>query len=83
MLGQPCLCSGVYAPHLLCVDHLQRMPELGAALLLHFDHEQPAPAAQHEIELVPADTRVGVEETVAAKAIVAESAPLAAVQAAS
>jgi hypothetical protein len=81
--GQPCLGAGVDPPHLLGVDHLERIPIAITALLLHLDHEQLAPAAQHEIELVATDPRVGVQEPIAAKAIVAESATFAAIHAAS
>lgn len=86
MLGvrsQPGLRPLADAPYLLAIDHLQWIPELGAPLLLHLDDEQPPPAPKDEIELVPADPRVGVEEPVAAEAIVAEGAPLAAIHAAS
>ena len=80
--GQPCVRSGVDAPHLLGVDHLERMPELGAALLLHLDHHETAAAPQHEIQLVATDPRVSVQKPIAAKAIVAEGAALAAIHAA-
>jgi hypothetical protein len=80
--GQPCLRSGMDAPHLLGVDHLERIPELNPTLLFHLDHEQSASAPQHEIELVPTDAPVGVEESVSAQSVVTESAPFAAIHAA-
>ena len=72
-----------HAARLLGVDHLERMTEAVAALLLDLDHEQPAPSAQDEIELVAAGAGVGVEQAVAAKPVVAEGAALAAIHAAS
>jgi hypothetical protein len=64
--GKPCLRSRPHTANLLPIDHLERIPELGVALLLHLDHEQSAPTAQHEIELVATRARVGVEKSVAA-----------------
>ncbi len=82
MLGQPCLRSGVDAPHLLLVDHLPRIPEFSPTLLPHLDHDEAAPAPQHEIELVATYPCVGVEKSVAAKSVVTEGATLAAIHAA-
>ena len=83
MPGQPCQRSCADAPHLLFVDHLQRMPELGPALLLHLDDEKAAASPYDEIELVATDARVGVEKFVTAKSVVAKGAALAAIHAAS
>jgi hypothetical protein len=64
--GKPCLRSRPHTANLLLVDHLQRMPELGAAFLLHLHDEKAAAPPQDEIELVAADARVGVEKSVTA-----------------
>jgi len=79
--GQPCVRSGVDAPHLLLVDHLERVPVAGTSLLLYLDHDEAAAAPQHEIELVATNARVGVEKSVSAKSVVTESAPFAAIHA--
>ena len=63
-----------HAARLLGVDHLERMTEAVAALLLDLDHEQPTTSTQDEIELVAARARVGVEQAVAAKPVVTEGA---------
>jgi hypothetical protein len=81
--SQPCLRPGVDAPHLLFIDHLERVPVLHTSLLLHLDHEQSTPAAKDEVELIATHPRVGIEKPVAAKSIVPESAPFAAIHAAS
>ena len=83
MLSEPADRGRLDAAHLLLVDHFQRMPEPTAALLLDLHHEQTATAPQDEVDLVPADARVGLEEPVAAKPVVVEGAALAAVHAAS
>ena len=82
MLGQPGVRGGVHPPHLLLVDHLERVPIPGTSLLLHLDHDEAAPAPQHEIELVATNARVGVEKSVSAQSVVTESAPFAAIHAA-
>jgi hypothetical protein len=80
--GQPCLRSGVDAPHLLLVDHLERVAVPGTSLLLHLNDDEAPPAPQHEIELVATNARVGVEESVSAQSVVTKSAPFAAIHAA-
>ncbi len=82
MLGQPCLRSGVDAPHLLLVDHLEWVAVPGTSLLLHLDDDEAAPAPQHAIELVATNARVGIEKSVSAQSVVTESAPFAAIHAA-
>lgn len=81
--GQPYLRPRLDASNLLRVDHLERIPKTLTALLLHLDDDKAAAAAQNEIELVASDACIRVEESVAAKSVVAESAPLAAIHAAS
>jgi hypothetical protein len=71
------------APHLLRIDHLEGIAVLDPALLLHLDHDEAATPAENEIELVSANAGVGVEKSVAAKAIVAEGASLSVIHAAS
>lgn len=83
MRGEPRLRRGEHAPRLLRVDHLEGMPEVGAALLLHLDDHEAAAAPEHEIELIASRARVRVEEAVAAEPVVAKGAPLAAIHAAS
>jgi hypothetical protein len=73
---------GSDATGLLLVDHLERVPEAGAALLLHLDDEDAATAAQHEIELVPPHPNVRGQEPVSAESVVTEGDSLAPVHAA-
>jgi hypothetical protein len=80
---EPGVRGGVHSSHLLLVDHFERIPVLGTSLLLHLDHDEAAAAPQHEIEFVSTYARVGVEQVVSAKSVVAEGAPLAAIHAAS
>ena len=79
---EPGVSGGVHSPHLLLVDHLERVAVPGTSFLLDLDYHEPAAAPQHEIELVAADARVGVEESVSAQSVVTESAPFAAIHAA-
>ena len=81
--GEPGSRRARHAARLLGIDHLQRMTEGGAALLLDLDHDQTAPSAQDEVELVAAGAGVGLEQAVAAKPVVAKGAALAAIHAAS
>jgi len=71
------------ASNLLVIDHLERITERRAALFLYLHDDKATAPPEHEIELVATDARVGGEESVAAKTIVKESAPLAPVHAAS
>jgi hypothetical protein len=80
---EPGVRGGVHSPHLLLVDHFERVPVLGTSLLLHLDYDEAASASQHEIELVATNARVGVEKSVSAQSVVAEGASFAAVHAAS
>ena len=64
------------------MNHLERMPEVRASLLLHLDDQHRPAAPQHEVELVAARPRVGLEQSVPAESIVKEGAALAAVHAA-
>jgi hypothetical protein len=80
---EPGVRGGVHSSHLLLVDHFERIPVLGTSLLLHLDHDEAATPAENEIELVSANAGVGVEKSVAAKAIVAEGASLSVIHAAS
>ena len=72
----------MHAPRLLLVDHLERISERAAALLLHLDDEEGSPAAQDEVELVGAGACVRLDQPVSAQSIVAKGAALAAVHAA-
>ena len=86
MLGmrrEPAHRRSVHSASFFLVDHLERMSERLAAFLLHLDDEDSTTAPHYEIKLVPPDARVGREEPVAAKSVVAEGAPLSAVHAAS
>ena len=83
MPGQPGSRTGVHSPHLFLVDHLERVSVLDTSLLFHLDHEQSAPAAEDEIELVATYPRVCVKKAVAAKSVVTEGAPFSVVHAAS
>jgi len=81
--GQPTGRRRLDAPHLLLVDHLERVAECRATLLFHLDDEQPIPSPEHEVELVPADARIRFHEPVATKPVVTKGAALAAIHAAS
>src|SRR6187200_1805576 len=70
MGGQPTPSCRVDPSHLLLVDHLERVPERRAALLLHLDDHDAVTASQDEIELVAAGSRVCLEQSIAAEAIV-------------
>ncbi len=83
MRAEPACRSGVDSAHLLLVDHLERIAEGSAALLLHLDHEQPLASTQDQVELVPPHARVRLDEAVATEPVVGEGAALAAVHAAS
>jgi len=83
MGGEPGTRSGEHTPRFLRVDHLERMPEVGTALLFHLDDHEATAAPEHEIELVPARAHVRIEEAVAAKPVVTKGAPLATIHAAS
>ena len=73
----------MHAARLLVVDHLQRVPERRAALLLHLDDENAAAAPQDEVELEAPDARIRREQAVAAESVVAKGESLAPVHAAS
>ena len=79
---EPGVRGGVHSPHLLLVDHFERVAVPGTSLLLHLDDEKAAAAPQNEIELVATDACVGVEKSVSAQSVVKESAPFAAIHAA-
>jgi hypothetical protein len=72
-----------HATLLLCVDHLERVPERKAAFLFDFHHDEATATPENEVELVAAGACVRFEESVAAKTVVPESAALAAIHAAS
>src|SRR5438128_992034 len=61
---------------LLRGDHLQRVAEAIAGLLLHLDEAQLLAAADDEVELVAARPDVGAEDLPAAQAVPAPGAPL-------
>ena len=61
---------------------IERVPESGTALLLHLDDEQPAPAAEDEVELVATDSDVRADEPIAPQAVMPECDSLAPVHAA-
>jgi hypothetical protein len=81
--SEPCTRRCPYAARLRRIDHLQGVPEAGTALFLDFDHQDAVPSAQDQVELVAAGAGVGLEQAVAAEAVVAECAALAAIHAAS
>lgn len=83
MRREPGARRGKHAAHLLRVDHLQGMPEVGAAFLLDLDHEQTASSTQDEVELVTGRAGVGLEQAITAKPVVTKGAALAAIHAAS
>ena len=74
--------SRMHAACLLLVDHLERVSEGLAALLLDLDDEKRAAASKHEIELVPTRVDVRIEKPVPPQSVVSERAPLATVHAA-
>ncbi len=74
--------GATHPPRLLGVDHLERVPEFKAALLLHLHDEQPAPAAEDEVELVATDSDVRADEPIAPQAVMPECDSLAPVHAA-
>jgi hypothetical protein len=82
MRREPGVRRGVHAPHLLRIDHLERVTVSVPALLLHLDNDETAASAQNEIELVAGDACVGVQKPVSAQAVVPESEPLSAIHAA-
>src|SRR5207247_1452726 len=61
---------------LLLIDHLDRVPEPRAALRLHLAEDEPAAAAQDEVELVAGRPCVLGEDLVAAEPVVPTGAPL-------
>jgi len=73
----------MHAPHFLRVDHLERIPVARTALLLHLDDDEALAPAKDEIQLVTTSARVRCEQPISAKSVVAKSAPLAAIHAAS
>ena len=73
----------VDSPHLLLVDHLERIAEATASFFLHLDDEQPLATPENQVELVPPDARVRRDEPIPTKPVVDEGAALAAVHAAS
>ena len=81
--GQPGAGGGQHAALLLRVDHLEGVPEGGSPLLLHFDDHHTTTTPENEVELIATYACVGVKQPIAAKPIVAESAALAAIHAAS
>src|SRR5262245_44431363 len=81
--GKPAGRRAPDVPRLLLVDHLERMPERAAGLLLHLDDEDAASAAKYEVELVATHACVRREQAVSAESIVAEGDSLAPVHAAS
>lgn len=81
--SEPTMRGDSNAPHLLAVDHLERMPETRTALLLDLDEDESAATPEHEVDLVVPDPRVRGEQAVSTKAVVAEGAALAAIHAAS
>jgi hypothetical protein len=80
---EPRVRAGTDASALLAVDHLERMPEVRAALLLHLRDHDALPAPQDEIQLVPAGTHVRREQAIPTETVVEERAALPAVHAAS
>ena len=64
------------APLLLLGDHLLRVAEARAALLLHLAEDEVAAAADDEVELVAARPGVHVEDPVAAEPVVESRAAL-------
>lgn len=70
--GDPGRGSTPYPPSLFGVDHLERVAEVASALLLHLSHDEPAPAPEHEVELVPSCPHVRGHDSVSAEPIVPE-----------
>jgi len=83
MRRKPRARGGQHAPHLFRIDHLERMSEAGATLLLHLDDDEPTATPEDEVELVSASASIRLEEAIAADPIVPEGAALAAIHAAS
>src|SRR5581483_1888611 len=76
MLRQPGLSGTAEAPLLLRADHLERVAEALADLLLDLAEDQvPAPAGD-DVELVPAGPGVPPQDPVAADPVVPGGAPL-------
>jgi len=64
--GEPGLGSSGQTTLLLGGDHLQRVSEPCPALRLNLAEDDGSPAAQDEVELVPANPRVRIQHAVAA-----------------
>jgi hypothetical protein len=82
MRGEPGRRGCAYPARFLRVNHLQRVTEVRAALLLHLDDDDAAAASKHEVELVPTHVCVRVEQAIPTQPVVEEGAALAAVHAA-
>jgi hypothetical protein len=78
MLHEPCLRGPPQPPLLLQVDHVQRVAEAGAGLLLDLAEHEPPPAAGDDVQLVAAGPDVPAEDPVAAQAVPEHGAPLGA-----
>ena len=70
MSREPALCGAPEATALLGGDHLERMPEGVRLLPLDLAEDEPAAAADDQVELVPARPDVLAEDPVAPQAIV-------------
>jgi hypothetical protein len=70
MGGKPGLGGAPQPPPLLRRDHLERMAERVAALALDLAEDEPAPAPDDQVELVPAGPDVRAENPVPAQAVV-------------
>src|SRR5207237_6468466 len=69
MRREPGLRGAADAALLLRADHLDRIAEALAELLLHLDEGEPAAAADDEVELVAGDPDVLAEDAVAAQPV--------------
>ena len=70
MGGQPGLGRAPQPPPLLRGDHLERMAERVAAFALDLAEDEPAAAADDQVELVATRPDVRPEDAVAAQAVV-------------
>jgi hypothetical protein len=65
-----------HPPDLLRVHHLERVAESRPGLALHLAEHEVSAAARDDVELVPADPRIRVENAIGPEPVPAGGAPL-------
>ena len=73
---KPGLGGAPQSAQLFLVHHLERVAEARARLPFHLAEDEPAAAADDQVELVAAGPDVGAEDAVAAETVVAGGAGL-------